>query len=76
MQNTHMELVASKRNVWQGLQQQEPRKRSSLSVVEVSLVLMTLEFQPFGLPNGHKEPSFGRFPALSEENFMQILHLT
>eukprot|EP00913_Durusdinium_trenchii_P024756 g23237.t1 len=40
---------AGKRNVWQGLQQQ------------VSLVLMTLDFQ---------------YPALSEESFMQILHLT
>eukprot|EP00434_Breviolum_minutum_P023815 symbB.v1.2.021008.t1/scaffold1777.1/size101761/3 len=49
LSHVHTELVSSKRNVWQGLQQQ------------VSLVLMTLDFQ---------------YPALSEESFMQILHLT
>eukprot|EP00438_Fugacium_kawagutii_P001995 Skav203959 [mRNA] locus=scaffold1035:148851:158840:+ [translate_table: standard] len=49
LRHVHTELVASKRNVWQNLQQQ------------VSLVLMTLDFQ---------------YPALSEESFMQILHLT
>eukprot|EP00435_Cladocopium_sp_Y103_P040851 s1308_g11.t1 len=49
LRHVHTELVASKRNVWQSLQQQ------------VSLVLMTLDFQ---------------YPALSEESFMQILHLT
>lgn len=49
LRHVRTELVASKRNVWQSLQQQ------------VSLVLMTLDFQ---------------YPALSEESFMQILHLT
>lgn len=43
------ELSASKRNVWDRIQQQ------------VSLVLMTLEFQ---------------YPALTEESFLHILHLT
>lgn len=43
------ELNASKRNVWQHISQQ------------VSLVLMTLDFQ---------------YPSLSEESFMHILHLT
>eukprot|EP00931_Biecheleriopsis_adriatica_P004222 TRINITY_DN105924_c0_g1_i1.p1 TRINITY_DN105924_c0_g1~~TRINITY_DN105924_c0_g1_i1.p1 ORF type:complete len:1007 (-),score=237.50 TRINITY_DN105924_c0_g1_i1:22-2613(-) len=43
------ELVASKRNVWDRIQQQ------------VSLVLMTLDFQ---------------YPALTEDSFMHVLHLT
>jgi len=45
----HTELVSSKRNVWDRIQQQ------------VSLVLMTLEFQ---------------YPALTEDGFMHLLHLT
>lgn len=49
LRNVLTELANSKRNVWQSLQQQ------------VSLVLMTLDFQ---------------YPALTEESFMHILHLT
>jgi len=45
----HTELVSSKRNVWDRIQQQ------------VSLVLMTLDFQ---------------YPALTEDGFMHLLHLT
>ena len=56
LQNTHMELVASKRNVWQGLQQQ------------VSLVLMTLDFQPLGLLNGQIE-AFRQVPGALRGEF-------
>lgn len=49
LRDVQSELAASKRNVWHHVSQQ------------VSLVLMTLEFQ---------------YPALNEENFLQIVNLT